>query len=183
MGAAAAIGNGSEIEISEILVYQLKSQIQTAVDTYRKFPLIVDPTGQVASFYKYHNGPFVDLSDPKGYTAGALNRSLVTSMLRGLIMVIKVDSLENLDESFFEPELFPKEVLDRERFLQDGVWQSVLKPKDGDPAPSTAEISPDFVLIICTENQFVPPVMHDLMHVFKIVERRRRSDSCKSETK
>jgi hypothetical protein len=49
------------------------------------------------------------------------------------------------------------------------VWKSVIpKPKSDDEDEIT--MSSEFVFIICTNTDYVPPELCDVMHVIKVVE-------------
>lgn len=69
---------------------------------------------------------------------------------------------------FFDPNNFPKEVLNKPELYRDGVCQKIFRPEDGDdPEPS-----PQFVFILCTSSEAIPPELMQVMHPIKVVEAR-----------
>lgn len=156
MGAGASIASKDKAEYSysEIGLKQLPDSVEEAVYVHEKFPVIIDPSEQAARFFKYQTGAYINNEDPLQFTKNALNRALVASMLHGRTFTLRFASLERLDESIFEPNTFPKELLDRFSFFKEENWKSVLKPKLGDPEPEDAAISSEFAFIICTGTCF-----------------------------
>lgn len=79
-------------------------------------------------------------------------------------------NFETLDNStsldFFDPNYFPKEVLNRSELFKEGVCQKIFRPEDGDdPEPS-----PQFVFILCTNCEQIPPELFRVMYPIKVVD-------------
>jgi len=170
MGAAASINKEIGSLISEVTLKKLPEAVEEAVYIHEKFPLIIDPTEQASRFLKYQSGAFVNYDDPIQGQKSSLNRALVASMQNGRTFSLKVPNLQNITEDAFDPKLFPKEVLDRNAFFVDDVWQSVLKPNLGDPLPEDASISPEFIFILVTVQEFIPAILLDKMHIIKVID-------------
>jgi hypothetical protein len=67
---------------------------------------------------------------------------------------------------FFEPTIFPKEVLNRSELYKEGVCEKIFRPEDGDdPEPS-----PQFVFILCTMCEKIPPELLKIMYPIKVVD-------------
>lgn len=142
MGAGASISEKSDIKAQNVVLKKLPEAIEEAIYVHEKFPLIIDPTEQAARFLKYQMGSFINSDDPT-LSKQSLNRSLVGALQYGRTMTLKFDSLdaEGMKEKIFEDNIFPVDVLDRQRFYSDEIWQSVLKSSLGDPDPKEINIS------------------------------------------
>lgn len=149
---------------------KLPDAIEEAVYVHEKFPLIIDTTEQAGRFLKYQTGTFISFDDPIQSKKENLNKSLVGSFQYGRTLTLKFKTLEGMDESVFEPNVFPKEILCRSKFFTDDVWKSVLPPKKSDDDDDIT-ISSEFVFILCTNTDFVPSALYELMHVIKVVDK------------
>lgn len=170
MGAAVSVVTESLLEIPQVVLRKLPEAVEEAVYVHERFPLIIDTTEQASRFFKYQTGAFINFNDPTQATKSALNRALVHSLLNGRTMTIKLPSLQDLNDSIFDPDWFPVEALDRNRFFDDSVWRRVLKGENHDPMGDDAHISPEFALIICTATSYIPAQLLEVMHVFAVVD-------------
>lgn len=178
MGAAASVAsNSAPITEGEtknnpkvVELKKLPDAIEEAVYVHEKFPLIIDTTEQAGRFLKYQTGTFISYDDPIQAQKSNLNKSLVGSFQFGRTFTLKFKTLEGLNESIFEPNIFPKEVLSRAKFFTDEVWKSVL-PKRASEDDDEITISSEFVFILCTNTDFVPPELYEIMHVIKVVDK------------
>lgn len=67
---------------------------------------------------------------------------------------------------FFDPNNFPKEVLNRSELYKEGVCEKIFRPEDGDdPEPS-----PQFVFILCTSGEVIPPELLQVMRPIRVVD-------------
>jgi hypothetical protein len=179
MGSAASvvgIESNGEVEkipkINTILLKKLPEAIEEAIYVHEKFPLIIDPTEQAGRFLKYQTGTFINFDDPIHSQKGNINKALVGALQYGRTLTLKFKTLQGLTESnVFEPKLLPKEVLSRSSFFTEEVWQSVLPAQPADADPIT--ISSEFVFILCTVSEYVPPELFECMHVIKVVDKLR----------
>ena len=173
MGASASVNvataDAGQLSIS---LKQLPEAIEESLYVMEKFPLIIDPTESASRFLKYQMGSFINADDPVNFTKRTLNRSLVGALQFGRTMTLKFKTLEGLDESAFEDGIFPKEVIARQRFYADEIWQSVIKPDLGDTDPSEITISQDFAFIICTVADFVPAELAKAMRIIRVDDKR-----------
>lgn len=174
MGAGASVATdvsqNSEGRIKVIDLKKLPDAIEEAVYVHEKFPLIIDPSEQAGRFLKYQTGTFTSFDDPIQSRAENVNKALVGALQYGRTFTLKFKTLEGVNESIFTPNLFPKEVLSRQQFFTDDIWTTVIpKPKSEDEEQIT--ISPQFIFIICTNTEYIPPQLFDVMHVIKVVEK------------
>ncbi len=169
MGSGVSIVDSSSA-ISEVHLRKLPETVEEAVYVHERFPLVIDPTEQASRFFKYQTGAFLNFSDPTQSTKTALNRALVHCLLNGRTMTVKLPTLEKLDDSVFDPDWFPREVLDRAKFFDETVWRRLLKASNGDPPADEASISPEFAFIVCTTATFVPDELRNIMYVFTVVD-------------
>jgi hypothetical protein len=177
MGAGASVGvseagkdsGSSERAIKVIELKKLPEAIEESIYVHEKFPLIIDTTEQAGRFLKYQTGTFISFDDPVQSQKANINRSLVGAIQHGRTLTLKFKTLEGVTESIFEPNVFPKELLNRQRFFMEEVWKSVMpKPKEDE---DEIMISSEFVFIICTNTEYIPPALFDVMHVIKVVEK------------
>lgn len=188
MGIGASVTNSVPVENAdnykpvEYNLKRLPEAIEEAFYVHEKFPLIIDPTEQASRFLKYQTGSFLSYDDPVQSSKSAMNRALVGALQHGRSLTIKFQTLEGLNESVFEPGVFPIEVLSRSEFFKDEVWHSVIKTDLGDPNPSEVSISSEFLFIICTTSEVIPPQLYDVMHVFKIVDHAKNGESVETQT-
>lgn len=176
MGAAASVSaptNTSDAGATglpkSVDLKKLPDAIEEAVYVHEKFPLIVDTTEQAGRFLKYQTGTFISFDDPIHSMKPHLNKSLVGAIQYGRTLTLKFNTLEGIDESIFEPNVFPKELVSRAKFFTEEVWKSVLPKRSADE--DEIIISSEFVFIICTNTDYVPPILRDVMHVVKIVDK------------
>lgn len=163
-------GDGAKNAPKVVELKKLPDAIEEAVYVHEKFPLIIDTTEQAGRFLKYQTGTFISFDDPVQSMKGNLNKSLAGSFQYGRTLTLKFKSLEGMNESIFEPNVFPKEILCRSKFFTDEVWKSVLPPKKSDDEDDIT-ISSEFVFILCTNTDFVPPALYEWMHVIKVVDK------------
>jgi hypothetical protein len=177
MGAGASVASsaatkeeGGTNAIAKLIdLKKLPDAIEEAIYVHEKFPLIVDTTEQAGRFLKYQTGTFISFDDPIQSQKENINKALVGAMQYGRTLTLKFKSLEGLTEGIFTPNIFPKEILNLQLFLMQEVWKSVIpKPKSDDEDEIT--MSSEFVFIICTNTDYVPPEICDVMHVIKVVE-------------
>lgn len=154
--------------ISEYTVKELPEQIEHSIYIEEKFPLIIDPTNKARLFLKYQLGSFIKHTE---FHQMNLNRALVGAVTHGRTLTISFEDLKGISYEFFEPNYFPREILNRSEFYQDGVWQTVFHSSEGDPDPSEITPSPEFVFILCTTTEYVPPDLYSLMRVIKVVDK------------
>ncbi len=178
MGSASSIITEEDAQTPmSISLKQLPSAIEECLYVNEKFPLIIDTTEQAGRFLKYQLGSFVNFEDLTVMNARNLNRNLVGAMLHGRTMTVQMNTTEGLvEENIFKSKEFPKEIICRDMFLQDDVWTSVLKVDLGDPNPSEAILSPDFVFIIVTSTDYIHPLLRKYMKVIKVVENIKTSN-------
>jgi hypothetical protein len=161
MGAAASVPT-KQLEI--IPLKKLPERIEDAVYVQEKYPLIIDPTEQSMRFLKYQLGSYYDIKDP-AITKDQLNRSLVGALQWGRNLTLCVEDFAKIDEAqLFEPNVFPRELLNRNEFSKEEVWRSVLRPKVDDEVT----LSPSFVFIICTKCEHIPTELGDMMQVIRV---------------
>lgn len=169
MGAGAStVSTNHASKQVEITIKGLPEAIEEAVFVHEQFPLIIDPTGRANMFLKYQLGSYVKHNS---YSQTNLNRSLVGALIHGKTMTLSFEDLTGIKEDFFEPGFFPKEVLSRVQLYKEEVWQTLLRPNDGDPPANEVTVSPEFVFIICTTTDFVPPELEQIMRVIKVVDK------------
>lgn len=149
----------------EILIKSLPEAIEQSVFVHDKFPLVIDPTGKAKMFLKYQTGSFITQLE-------FMNKNNVNRCLAGCIIHGKtfIAYFENIDEhstfDLFDPNNFPKEVLSRTQLFGEGVCQRLFRAEDGDdPQPS-----PEFVFILCTKSEVVPPELMRIMCPIRVVE-------------
>ena len=182
MGSSASVDLGAEAQsnnnINSISFKKLPEAIEEAVYVSEKFPLIIDTAGQAGRFLKYQMGSYFD-ADDNDLSIDTLNRALVGAIQYGRTLTLKVNSLENigLATRIFQPSYFPQEILNRSEFFTDNVWKSVFKVSSGDPDPNEINISPDFIFIICTCTEFIPPDISNLMQIIMIDNNTKNSES------
>jgi hypothetical protein len=162
--------------IGEYTVKELPEQIEQSIYIEEKFPLIIDPTNKARLFLKYQLGSFIKHTE---FHQTNLNRALVGAITLGRTLTISFEDLKGISYEFFEPNYFPKEILNRSGFYQDGVWQTVFHPSEGDPDPSEMSPSPEFVFILCTTSEYVPPDLYPLMRVIKVVDKETLQQQAK----
>jgi hypothetical protein len=172
MGASVSVVFAAEsLTPKEVVLKKLPDAIEEAIYVHENFPLIIDPSEQAGRFLKYQTGTFINFDDPIPQTPEAMNRALVGALQYGRTLTIKFATLEGLDEKLFVPGLFPVEVLNRSNFFKDEVWQNIIKTELGDPEPSEMTISSEFVFIICTGTDYIPPLLRNNMCVIKVVDK------------
>jgi ankyrin repeat protein len=179
MGGAASISTAVAPLAHSFPLKRLPELVETAIYQHEKFCLCLDPDELASRYLKYQLGSFVSCDDIQNFNTSYLNRALVGAMRYGRTLTLKFPTLENVSlETVFAPRLFPVELLERQVFFRDDVWQSVLKPELGDPPAEEITISSDFVFIICvTQSSVVPPELTHLMHVFQIADCPRPDDA------
>lgn len=172
MGATASISAApSKDQIASVPLKKLPEAIEEAVYVYEKFPCVLDPTEQASRFFKYQSGAYINMEDILQNNSNALNRALVASFLNGRTMTLKFPSLKAVNDSIFDTNLFPQEVMDRSKFFDETIWQKLLKPSLGDPAPEDASISPEFIFILCTTDEStIPEEVMSKMRLIKVID-------------
>ncbi len=173
MGSGASVS--TEPQVHSVIYSPLKKlpdAIEEAVFVHEKFPIVVDPSEQAARFLKYQNGPFLSLDDPVQGLKSSLNSALVGSIQHGRTFTLKVPNLASVTASFFEDGWFPKDLLSRETFFTDGVWQKVFDTKRGDPDPNEVLISPQFVFVLTTPSDNIPDELKSIMCIIHVGERQ-----------
>jgi len=173
MGATVSVVGSDDdgVRPTEVVLKRLPDAIEESLYVHERFPLIIDTSEQAARFLKYQTGSFINQNDPIQFTKKNLNRALVGAMQYGRTMTLKFDSLRSIDPvELFEVGLFPSEILNRSEFYKEEIWQSIIKPDLGDPEPGEVSISTEFVFIICTRDDYIPPALERVMHVIKVVE-------------
>lgn len=172
MGAASSLvtlpreDNVEEsVPIPEIVIKQLPEVIEESVYLHEKFPLVIDPTGKAKMFLKYQTGAFItqhEFNDAK-----LINRCLAGCIIHGKTFTAHFETLDDSTTvDFFDPNSFPKEVLSRTELYKEGVCQKIFRPEDGDdPEPS-----PQFIFILCTSCEVIPPELLQVMRAVKVVE-------------
>lgn len=187
MGAGASVSNGgaqesekaTNREIKPIELKKLPEAIEEAIYVHEKFPLIIDTTEQAGRFLKYQTGTFIGMDDPIQSRKENINKGLAGAIQYGRTLTLRFKTLEKIDESIFQPGLFPKEILSRQKFFTEEVWKSVL-PKPASDDEDEIVISSEFVFIICTNTEYVPPGLAELMHVIKVVEKAAGGNAASS---
>jgi hypothetical protein len=154
--------------IPEYTVKELPDQIEHSLYIDEKFPLIIDPTNKARTFLKYQLGSFIKHSE---FHQLNLNRSLVGALTHGRTLTISFEDLRGITYDFFEPNYFPKEILNRSEFYQENIWRTVFHVSEGDPDPLEVTPSPDFVFILCTTMEYVPPDLYAVMRVIKVIDK------------
>jgi hypothetical protein len=177
MGAGASITKEAIAQIAQVPLKKLPEAVEEAVYIHEKFPLIIDPSEQASRFLKYQSGAFVNYDDPIQGQKKSLNRALVASMQNGRTFSLKIPDLQKIKEDIFEPKTFPKVVIDRNAFFADEVWQSVLKPNLGDPLPEDASISPEFIFILVTVQEYVPAELQSKMHIIRVLDPAKQEEN------
>ena len=162
-------------DVLTINLKKLPEAIEESLFVHEKFVLIVDETEQASRFLKYQMGAFINFDDPTKFNPMSLNRSLVGAFQHGRTLTIKFKTLEGLDDSMFQDGMFPREILNRQKFFVDDVWKSVVKPSLGDPDPAEILIAQEFAFIICTSTDYVPPQLREVMRVIKVVDKQTSS--------
>ena len=173
MGSGASISTDSSLDntIQIVQLNKLPDAIEESVFVYEKFPLIIDPTEQSSRFLKYQMGSYINNDDPIQMDMKNLNRCLVGALRYGRTMTLKFNTLENVvEDKVFMDKMFPKTILQREKFYKDENWQSILKPDLGDDL-SEITICQEFVFIICTKEEYIPPYLGNMMHVIKVIDK------------
>lgn len=179
MGAGASSFEGAHLApgILSCGLKKLPEQVEHAIYELEKFCLILDPNELATRYLKYQLGSFVSSDDIANFNSQYLNRALVGALRYGRTLSIKLPSLEGWElegpSSIFQPGLFPKELLNRQQFLQPEVWTSVLKPELGDPPAEDLCVSSEFVFCLCVTSPGtveVPASLANLMHVFRITD-------------
>lgn len=144
----------------------LPAAIEDSIYVQERFPLIIDPSGQAMRFLKYQLGSFFRSDDVMDFTKERLNVALAGAIQHGKTMTVHFPAVSAMGMDLFQPDLFPAEVVDRKELYKDGVWQSVFNERNlGDVDISEITPSPDFVFIVCTEEDFVPPLLARSMSV------------------
>lgn len=166
--ASGSINNENISSISEYTVKELPEQIEHTIYIDEKFPLIIDPTNKARLFLKYQLGSFIKHTE---FHQLNLNRALVGALIHGRTLTISFEDLKGISYEFFEPNYFPREILSRSDFFKDGIWQSVFHTSEGDPSPDDVTPSPEFVFILCTTSEYIPPDLLNIMRVIKIVDK------------
>lgn len=171
MGAGASVNANADGDSSttQVGLKKLPEAVEESIYIRERFPIVIDPTEQASRFFKYQTGAFISFDDPLASTKAALNRALVSSFLNGRALTLRFQTLEGLSEEMFDPDNFPIEVVDRNKFFQPSVWQRLLKPSD--PPLDEVSISPEFALIICTATDFIPDYLKSVVHVIKVVDK------------
>ena len=183
MGGAVSVSNPpvtpvSGIKIKNVILKKLPEAIEESIFVEERFPLLIDPTEQGGRFLKYQMGSFILFDDPTQLNKDYLNRALVGAMRYGRTLTIKFATMEGVTkDKLFTPGFFPVEVLTRQKFFTDEVWQSVLKPELGDPEPGEMTISQEFVLVLITVTEYVPPSLAEVMFVMRVEDKAAPSSS------
>lgn len=154
--------------IPEFTVKELPEQIEHSIYIEEKFPLIIDPTSKARLFLKYQLGSFIKHTE---FHQLNLNRALVGALIHGRTLTISFEDLNGISYEFFEPNYFPKEILSRAEFYKDGIWQTIFHTSEGDPDPQEVSPSPEFVFILCTTSEYIPPDLLNLMRVIKVIDK------------
>jgi len=178
MGSGISISTSIGDDAIQIVpLKKLPDAIEESVFVHEKFPLIIDPTEQASRFLKYQMGSFISYDDPIQMEMKNLNRCLVGALQFGRTMTLKFNNLQNISEDkVFMDKMFPQQVLQRDEFYKDEVWQSILKP-ELDPDLSEITISQEFVFIICCKEEHVPPMLANLMHVIKVIDKSNENEN------
>ena len=167
------MGSGASLErvIQVVQLNKLPDAIEESVFVHERFPLIIDQSEQASRFLKYQMGSYINNDDPVQMNMKNLNRCLVGALRYGRTMTLKFNTLENVSEDkIFMDKMFPRSILQREEFYKDENWQSILKPELGDDL-SEITICQEFVFIICTKEEYIPPALGNLMHVIKVIDK------------
>lgn len=172
MGAGASSAPEPAVTSVEIPngidIKSLPDAIEEAVFVREKFPLIIDPTGKAKLFLKYQLGSFVKHSE---ISQTNLNRSLVGALIHGKTLTVSFEDLNGVTDSIFQDGYFPKEVLNRSELFKDELWQTLLKPEEGDPPANEVIVSPEFVFILITNTDYIPPDVANYMQLIKVVDK------------
>ena len=179
MGAAASVSSSIVVSdqmpvvpvtaIKTVELRKLPDAIEEALYVHEKFPLIIDTTEQAGRFLKYQTGTFISFDDPVQSMKGNINKALVGALHYGRTLTIKFPTLQGVNDSIFQPGVFPRELLNRSLFFTDDVWKSVIPPQPADADEIT--ISSAFVFIICTNTEYIPPELFNVMHIIKVVDK------------
>lgn len=177
MGAGASTQIGAT-KLASHPLRKLPEQVEIALYEHEKYCIIIDPDELACRYLKYQLGSFISFDDIAHFQPEYLNRALVGAMRYGRTMTLKFNSLEGLaKDDIFTKSYFPEELLQRQLFLKDEIWQTILKP-DLDPPADEISISSDFVFIICiTHSTYIPPELAECMHVFQISDQKPTADT------
>ena len=172
MGASVSVKNDiattPSVPFKMISLKQLPDAIEDALYVSERFPLIIDPFEQASRFLKYQSDSFFIIDESMQVDVEKLNRSLVGAMQHGRKMTLMFSSLENLNGKLFNERLFPCEIISKFMFFNEIIWKNVIQSDLDDPSPEEFIISPEFVFIICTTTDFIPPQLATLMCVIKV---------------
>lgn len=171
MGAGASVATGDEEPVKSYHLKQLPDAIEESVYSVEKWPIVIDPSEQASRFLKYQMGSFIRYDDPQHCNAQYLNRALVGALRYGRTLTLKVNSLEEVDRAklFGDQGMFPEAVCNRSEFFKDEVWTSILTEED--PEPGEISISPEFLFVICSTNDYIPDELKGIMHPIKITDK------------
>ena len=168
-GASSSTVNVDPPSITTSSLKKLPEAIDEALFVHEKFCFIIDPSEQGARFLKYQTGSFVLADDISGsMNPKSLIRNLIGALQHGRTLTIKFPTLAKLNESLFDPELFPIEILDRMEFYKPEILSRLIYPNLGDPELEAFIPSQEFVFIMIVNEEFIPPHIAKVMHIIKV---------------
>lgn len=149
---AEGLPDALEIDIRDIL-----DAMDTAVYSTGRWPLVVDPEGRAATFFKYQNGAYIMANyasetesenlrrvrggllrscdpAPTSYAPARPPQALIGCIQRGSMMMFSFGEQDDATmEPFLDPATFPEQALRRADVFKPEVWTPLLR--DGDPKP------------------------------------------------
>ncbi len=166
MGAAASVpvqkAAGYEEESGPVTapLKGVPQAIENAIYIQERWPLIVDPTEQAGRFLRYQRGSFLMAESERDMDKEHLRRLLLGALQYGSMMTICFTTLENVDfDKFFVDGYFPAAVLNKAELFKQEVWQTLLRPEQGDPEPHAFLPRDEFALCLLTRGTFVPEAL------------------------
>ena len=140
-----------------------------------RWPLIIDPSGQVSIFLKYRDTNYIDMFIPKYTQTDTVRLALLGAIRFGKMLVIDmrdVDMWHQVDVMFeqIQPGLLAS-LLSRE-FLQDEKYLSLVKPEDEEEYQKVNFMHGrvhKFCIAVLTKIAYPPDALLDIFYPISIV--------------
>ena len=125
-----AIGNSQEEQDKPLKVSlkQLPEALESAVYVFEKQPLVIDPSGQAARFFKYQRGSFLSAGVQADMDPENLRKCLIGALKHGSTLSINLDLLNVEISDYFNDTTFPSAILKRQELFKQKTWEALLRP-------------------------------------------------------
>ena len=158
-------------ELEEILMRDVGNKIRDS----GKWPLIIDPSGQVSIFLKYRDTNFIDMFIPTHTVSDTVRLALLGAIRFGKMLVIDmrdVDMWYQVAVMFeqVQPDLLAS-LLSRD-ILQEEKYMSLVKPEDSEEYQKVTFMHGrvhKFCMTVLTKLAYPPESLLDILYPISIV--------------